>query len=132
MQNRQIISRVLCRRRCLGAVLWRLMHRCRRQCSESVPCGDCLFCITEAFENIVLQLPVQPFGPVFLCPVHRIFIIRCASGRFYIVRYRTNCDFSMISYYCQVKIGGRRHFLECIILTVSNTYIDAGGDICSK
>ena len=57
VQNRQIASRVLCRRRCLDAVFWRLMHRCERQCSESVPCGDCLFCTTGAFKNIVLQLP---------------------------------------------------------------------------
>ena len=57
VQNRQIASRTLCRRRCLDAVFWRLMHRCERQCSESVPCGDCLFCTTEAFENIVSQLP---------------------------------------------------------------------------
>ena len=57
VQNRQIASRVLCHRRCLDAVFWRLMHRCERQCSESVPCGDCLFCTTEAFENIVSQLP---------------------------------------------------------------------------
>ncbi len=33
------------------------MHRCERQCSESVPCGDYLFCTTEVFENIVSQLP---------------------------------------------------------------------------
>ena len=58
VQNRQITSRVLCRRRCLDAVFWRLMHRCERQCSESVPCGDCLFCTTEVFENIVSQLPI--------------------------------------------------------------------------
>ena len=57
VQNRQIASRVLCHRRCLDAVFWRLMHRCERQCSESVPCGDCLFCTTGAFKNIVLQLP---------------------------------------------------------------------------
>ena len=28
VQNRQIASRVLCHRRCLDAVFWRLMHRC--------------------------------------------------------------------------------------------------------
>ena len=57
VRNRQIASRVLCCRRCLDAVFWRLMHRCERQCSESVPCGDCLFCTTGTFENRVSQLP---------------------------------------------------------------------------
>ena len=58
VRNRQIVSRVLGSRRCLDAVFWRLMHRCERQCSESVPCGDCLFCTTGTFENRVSQLPI--------------------------------------------------------------------------
>ena len=57
VRNRQIVSRVLGSRRCLDAVFWRLMHRCERQCSESVPCVDCLFCTTGTFENRVSQLP---------------------------------------------------------------------------
>ncbi len=57
VRNRQIVSRALGSRRCLDAVFWRLMHRCERQCSESVPCADCLFCSTGTFENRVSQLP---------------------------------------------------------------------------
>ena len=85
VQNRHIASRVLCRRRRLDAVFWRLMHRCERQCSASVPYGDCLFCTTETLENIVSQLPIK--CRLFFLSAHHIFL---PAGLHYVRRIPGN------------------------------------------